>query len=107
MKVERIIKGEMTEYKVELIFIDSSNYNRLEFEVHTREKGKRKWNFLEFSYQDERKLKELWQYSKRKERNELLLSLVSEKIPDIKEILQEMQKELAEEVKKHILKLEL
>ena len=43
---------------------------------------------------------------KRKERNELLLSLVSEKIPDIKEILQELQKELAEEVKKQILELE-
>lgn len=107
MKVEKIIKGKMTEYKVELKLIDSSNYNRLEFEVYSREKGKRKWNFLEFSRQEELKLKELWLYSKRKERNELLLSLVGERIPNIKEILQEMQKELAEEVKNKILELEL
>ena len=100
MKVEKIIKDNLTEYKVELKLIDSSNFNRLEFEVYSREKGKRKWNFLEFSRQDELKLKELWSYSKRKEHHELLLSLVREKIPDIKEILQEMQKELAEEVKK-------
>lgn len=107
MKVERIIRGGMTEYKVELKLIDSSYGNSLEFEIHHREKGKRKWNFLSFSYRVEQELKELWRYDKRKERNELLLSLVSEKIPDIKEILQEMQKELAEEVKNHILELSL
>ena len=60
-----------------------------------------------FSYRVEQKLKELWLYDKRKERNDLLLSLVSERIPNIKEILQEMQKELAEKVKNHILELEL
>lgn len=105
MKVERIIK-ENLEYKVELRIIDLYGY-RLEFEVYTREKGKRKWDFLNFSRQDEDKLRELWEYDKRKERNELLLSLVSKYIPDIKEILQELQKELAEEVKNKILGLKL
>lgn len=107
MKVKRIIRGGITEYKVELKVIECTNFNRLEFEVYTREKSKQKWDFLEFSRQDELKLKELGLYSKRKERNELLLSLVSERIPDIKEILQEMQKELAEKVKKQVLELNL
>lgn len=107
MKVEKTIKDGMTEYKVELKLIDCSNFNRLEFEIYVREKGKRKWNFLGFSYRVEQKLKELWLYDKRKERKELLLSLVSERIPNIKEILQEMQKELAEKVKNQILELSL
>lgn len=106
MKVERIIKGNLVEYKVELSLIDYSYY-RLEFEVYTREKGKRKWRFLPFTYREERELKELLYQYKRKERNELFISLVKKHIPNITEILQELQKELAEEIKNKVLELNL
>lgn len=46
MKVEKTIKGGMTEYKVELKLIDSSNFNRLEFEVYARERGEKKMEFF-------------------------------------------------------------
>lgn len=106
MEVKRIIKDDSVEYMVELTLNDHFSYS-LVVNFYRRDKGKRKWNAFPFSYKEKEKIKELWGYSKRKERNKLFLSLIKKTIPNITELLQEMQKELAEEVKKQILKIKL
>lgn len=106
MEVKRIIKGDSVEYMVELTLNDHTCYS-LVVNFYMRDKGKRKWNAFPFSYQEKEKIKELRGYGKRTERNKLLLSLIKKTIPNITELLQEMQKELAEEVKEQILKIEL
>lgn len=107
-KKEHIIKGGDIEYLIELRLNGneySPVYQRFDIDVSYRQKGKKKWNELKINRQLKEEIDNLSWKSRYAERNKLFISSVSEFIPNIEQILEELKEQLAEDVRNQILKI--
>lgn len=109
-KKEHIIKGGEVEYLIELRLNDyeyMSRYLRFDIKIYKRPKGKRKWSGLELNRDVKSGIDHLSWNKRYDERNKLLISSASESIANIEQILEELKKKLAEDVRNQILKIKL
>lgn len=107
-KKEHIIKGGDIEYLVNLSlngYEYMSRYQRFDINIYKRPKGKRKWSSLELNRDVKSEIDHLSWNNRYDERNKLLISSVSEFIPNIEQILEELKEQLVEDVRNQILKI--